>query len=171
MWAIDVIKILLSMKLSSMVIRRVAVQVPIELVWLFYPCVFVHITFFHSGCDGCHFCSHPRSLHVHLPLHVGDVRSVLESFDRPVGARKRKRPNYIRWLQGSLLLAETQHTRGDTSIFLYSIEHFTHMYDVRCVTQCGGCSHVRAWLIAIQIQSCSTIFMFSCSLSLIAVKI
>ena len=65
-----------------------------------------------SGSDRSDCSSDSRTLHVHLPLHVGDVRGVLVAVDRAVGARRRKRQNHLRRLPRGLLLAQAQHARG-----------------------------------------------------------
>jgi len=49
---------------------------------------------------------------VRHPLGLGDVRSVFEPFHCSERAGRRRRQNHLRRFQGSVLLAQAQHSRG-----------------------------------------------------------
>ena len=71
------------------------------------------ILLFHfPGSNGCSFPNDCIPDHVHLPLHLGDLWGLLQSFHCSVCKRRWRRQDYFWRLQGGLLLAETQHSWG-----------------------------------------------------------
>ena len=84
--------------------------------------------------SGVHHDSVPH--HVCLPLYLGHFRSILESVYRIVCSCRGRRKNHLWRLQGSLLLAETQHSRGRARVLLVSWVTFNkRTYTKRAVTQ------------------------------------
>ncbi len=50
--------------------------------------------------------------HIHLPLHLGDQRGILLPVYCALRPRWWRQSHYLWWLQRGVLLAQTQHTRG-----------------------------------------------------------